>query len=143
MDDNTIITIEDETTAAIASIIILLIIAADITIRVLAVIYIPRNRRPQTAMAWLLAIFFIPWVGIILFLLVGSRKLPKKRREKQAEINTYILETTGGMDRVSKSDPWPPWLLPIAELNRELGAMPSSAATPPSCCPTTRPPSRA
>lgn len=124
MDDNTIITIEDETTAAIASIIILLIIAADITIRVLAVIYIPRNRRPQTAMAWLLAIFFIPWVGIILFLLVGSRKLPKKRREKQQEINTYILETTGGMDRVSKSDPWPPWLLPIVELNRELGAMP-------------------
>jgi cardiolipin synthase len=124
VDDNTIITIEDETTAAIASIIILLIIAADITIRVLAVIYIPRNRRPQTAMAWLLAIFFIPWVGIILFLLVGSRKLPKKRREKQQEINTYILETTGGMDRVSKSDPWPPWLLPIVELNRELGAMP-------------------
>ena len=124
MDDNTIITIEDETTALIASIIVLLILAADITIRVLAVIYIPRNRRPQTAMAWLLAIFFIPWVGIILFLLVGSRRLPKKRREKQAEINTYILETTGGMDRVSKTDPWPPWLLPIVELNRELGAMP-------------------
>jgi cardiolipin synthase len=124
VDDNTIIRFEDETTALIALILALLIIAIDVTIRVLALIYIPRNRRPQTAMAWLLAIWFIPYVGIILFLLVGSRRLPKKRREKQQEINTYILETTDGMDRVSKSDPWPPWLLPIVELNRELGAMP-------------------
>jgi len=119
-----VVTINDETTAMVATIIALLIIAIDVTIRVLAVIYIPRNRRPQTAMAWLLAIWFIPYVGIILFLLVGSRKLPKKRRMKQAEINTYILETTDGMDRVKRDGTWPAWLEPIVELNRTLGAMP-------------------
>ncbi len=124
MEPDPVVTINDETTALIAAIIALLIIAIDVTIRVLAIIYIPRNRRPQTAMAWLLAIWFIPYVGILLFLLVGSRKLPKKRRMKQAEINKYILETTDGMDRVKRDGTWPTWLEPIVELNRTLGAMP-------------------
>ena len=46
----------------------------DISIRVIAVIVVPQNRKPQTAMAWLLAIFLIPYVGILLFLLFGSTK---------------------------------------------------------------------
>ncbi|WP_420833584.1 cardiolipin synthase [Salinibacterium metalliresistens] len=96
----------------------------DFIVRVLALIYIPRNRRPQTALAWLLAIFFIPYVGILLFLIVGSARLPKKRRERQQQINDYILETTEGFDRVQIDPPWPSWLEPIVELNRTLGAMP-------------------
>jgi cardiolipin synthase len=96
----------------------------DATVRVLALIYVPRNRRPQTATAWLLAIFFIPYAGILLFLLLGSTKLPKKRRAKQQEINRYILETTDGIDDVAKDERWPQWLEPIVQLNRNLGAMP-------------------
>ncbi|WP_339620784.1 cardiolipin synthase [uncultured Salinibacterium sp.] len=101
-----------------------ILVAVDFTIRVLSIIYVPRNRRPQTAMAWLLAIFFIPYVGVLLFLLLGSRKLPKGRRDKQLEINKFILDTTEGMDLVSRDQPWPPWLQPVVELNRTLGAMP-------------------
>jgi cardiolipin synthase A/B len=100
------------------------VLVVDIIIRVLAVIYVPQNRKPQTATAWLLAIFLIPYAGIILFLLVGSSKLPKKRREKQREINAYILETTEGMDRVTRDATFPTWLQPIVELNRTLGSMP-------------------
>ena len=102
----------------------IVVLVIDIIIRVLAVIYVPQNRKPQTATAWLLAIFLIPYVGIILFLLVGSTKLPKKRREKQREINSYILETTEGMDRVTRDATFPTWLQPIVELNRTLGSMP-------------------
>jgi len=100
------------------------LIFIDFMVRVLSLIYVPRNRRPQTAMAWLLAIFFIPYVGILLFLLLGSRKLPKSRRDKQIEINKFILDTTHGMDQVRRDQPWPPWLEPVVELNRTLGAMP-------------------
>jgi cardiolipin synthase A/B len=100
------------------------VVALDWVIRILAIIYIPRNRRPQTAMAWLLAIFFVPFAGIILFWLVGSRYLPKKRRDKQREVNNYILETTAGMDLVRRDHTWPNWLDPIVALNRNLGAMP-------------------
>jgi len=97
------------------------LIAIDFVIRILAVVIIPRNRRPQTAMAWLLAIFFLPYVGILLFLTFGSRRLPKGRRAKQQEINTYIVETTEGVEDVGGDHPW---LDPIVTLNRHLGAMP-------------------
>ena len=96
----------------------------DFTIRVLAVIYVPRNRRPQTALAWLLAIFFIPYLGILLFLLVGSARLPRRRRRLQHQINDYILETTEGFDKVERDPPWPKWLESVVELNRKLGSMP-------------------
>ena len=100
------------------------LLIADFVIRVLSLVIIPRNRRPQTALAWLLAIFFIPYIGFGLFLLLGTFRLPKRRRQKQVEINQYILETTEGFDRVADEAPWPDWLTPIVELNRTLGAMP-------------------
>ena len=100
------------------------LLIADISIRIIAVLIVPINRKPQTATAWLLAIFLIPYVGFILFLLLGSNKLPRGRRNKQLEINKYILETTEGIEAVSRNDPWPPWLQPAVELNRSLGAMP-------------------
>ncbi|MEA9984920.1 cardiolipin synthase [Subtercola sp. RTI3] len=96
----------------------------DFGIRVTAIIVVPRNRRPSSAMAWLLAIFLIPYLGVLVFLLIGSYKLPKKRRDKQQAINDFIIETTEGIDRVSNDHPWPPWLRSVVELNRTLGAMP-------------------
>jgi len=102
----------------------ILVLALDMVIRVLAVIYIPRNRRPQTALAWLVLIFVVPVPGILLFFLFGSRRLPRSRRRKQREINNYILETTDGIEQVKRDHPWPAWLEPIVELNRKLGAMP-------------------
>ncbi|MBX9472435.1 cardiolipin synthase [Microcella sp.] len=101
-----------------------LVLLAALGIAITALVVVPRNRRPPSALAWLLLIYILPLIGFLLFLLLGSRRLPKRRREQQDEINTYILETTDGMDRVSKDSPWPPWLEPIVELNRNLGAMP-------------------
>src|SRR5690606_1320254 len=65
-----------------------------------------------------------PYIGIILFLILGRARLPRARRRKQQEINTFILDTTEGFDRVRRDPPWPTWLDPIVELNRTLGAMP-------------------
>jgi len=67
-----------------------LALAIDIVFRVIALVIVPRNRRPQTAMAWLLAIFFIPYFGFLAFIAFGSRRLPKKRREKQKAINGLL-----------------------------------------------------
>nr|WP_245976966.1 cardiolipin synthase [Cryobacterium soli] len=105
---------------------ILLVVAflVDFAIRVVAIIVVPRNRRPTSGMAWLLAIFLIPYFGALLFLLIGFRTLPKKRVEKQAEINQFILDSTEGMERVTREHPWPGWLESVVELNRNLGAMP-------------------
>jgi cardiolipin synthase A/B len=99
-------------------------ILIDLAVRITALIVVPRNRRPQTALAWLLAIFFIPYIGILFFVVLGRARLPRGRRRKQREINAYILDTTEGIERVRREPPWPPWLEPVVELNRNLGSMP-------------------
>jgi cardiolipin synthase len=101
-----------------------LLLLTIVTIAIVSLVVVPRNRRPQSALAWLLLIYILPIIGFLLFLMLGSRRLPKRRRQQQEEINRYILETTEGMDRVSQDGGWPPWLEPIVELNRNLGAMP-------------------
>ncbi|MEN9620627.1 MAG: cardiolipin synthetase, partial [Actinomycetota bacterium] len=84
-----------------------------ISIALVTLIAVPRNRRPQSALAWLLLIYLLPLIGLLLFLLLGSRRLPKRRREQQDEINRYIKETTEGIERVNRETQWPPWLEPI------------------------------
>jgi cardiolipin synthase len=114
----------DITTTQVTAFIAAAIIVVDIIIRVIAVIVVPRNRRPTAGMAWLLAIFFIPILGILIFLLIGDPKLPKRRREKQAEVDEFIRESTHGIERVSDSSTWPAWFEGVVRLNRNLGAMP-------------------
>ncbi|WP_395245742.1 cardiolipin synthase [Agromyces sp. MMS24-K17] len=114
----------EEAVSDAAAIIAIAVILADIVIRVVAVIVVPPNRRPTAGMAWLLAIFFIPFLGILFFVLIGNPKLPRARRAKQAEVNRYIVESTHGVERVSDSSAWPSWFAGVVRLNRNLGAMP-------------------
>ena len=103
---------------------VFVVLAFDITVRVLAIIVIPRNRRPTAAMAWLLAIYFIPFVGILVFLLIGNPRLPRKRRKKQQQINDYIRETSRGLDFGTLRPHAPEWFRSLVRLNRNLGALP-------------------
>ena len=103
---------------------VLLVMVFDITIRVAAIIIIPRNRRPTAAMAWLLAIYFIPLNGVFLFLLIGNPRLPRKRRLKQQRINDYIRETSAHLDFGSLWPNAPEWFTSLVTLNRNLGALP-------------------
>src|SRR5437867_7171612 len=51
---------------------------------------VPVNRKPSSATAWLLLIFLVPYFGLILFLLLGSPKLPKRRRAEQRNMSELI-----------------------------------------------------
>jgi cardiolipin synthase len=104
--------------------VVVALVIIDFGVRIVAIIVVPRNRRPTSGMAWLLTILFIPYVGILAFLLIGNTKLPRARREKQAEISRVIRESTDGMERVSQQQSWPPWLESVVVLNRNLGATP-------------------
>ena len=99
-------------------------VVVDIAIRITAIIVVPRNRRPTAAMAWLLAIYFIPYVGVFLFLLIGNPRLPRKRRRKQRQLNEYIHDTSEGLDFGTLRPDAPEWFTSIVTLNRNLGAMP-------------------
>ncbi|HCS62007.1 MAG TPA: cardiolipin synthase [Microbacterium sp.] len=98
----------------------------DIAIRITAIIIIPRNRRPTAAMAWLLAVFFIPFIGVLLFLVIGNPRLPRARRRKQDQINAYINETSDQLHFGTLRPDAPQWFPPIVEMNQKLGALPIS-----------------
>jgi cardiolipin synthase A/B len=103
----------------------LLVLAAHVLIVLAGAVYVSTNRKPSSAIAWVMAFIFIPVVGILFFLLIGSWRLPKHRREKQQYVSDLIVEKTeGGLDKVSNRDEWPDWLRTITVLNRNLGALP-------------------
>ncbi|MGU3646471.1 cardiolipin synthase [Microbacterium sp. C23T] len=103
---------------------VVLVFIVDIVIRITAIIVVPRNRRPTAAMAWLLAIYFIPIIGVFLFLLIGNPRLPRKRRRKQERINDYIHDTSASLDFGTLRPHAPSWFTSLVTLNRNLGAMP-------------------
>ena len=55
-------------------------VVIDMAIRLVALVVVPRNRLPTAAMAWLLAMFFIPVIGALLFLLIGNPSCPRSAR---------------------------------------------------------------
>jgi len=103
-----------------------LLFAVDLVIRVAAIIIVPRNRRPTAATAWLLAIYFIPLVGVALFLLIGNPRLPPARLRKQEQINDFIRQATAEIEFGSPRTDAPTWFDSLVTLNRNLGAMPLS-----------------
>lgn len=98
----------------------------DLTIRVIAIIVVPRNRRPTSAMAWLLAIYFIPYIGVLLFLLIGNPRLPRARRKKQELINSTIAEAGASLHLGDLRPGAPAWFTSLVGMNQRLGALPLS-----------------
>src|SRR5436190_5612062 len=98
-------------------------VVLDLVIRLVALVVVPRNRLPTAAMAWLLAIFFIPVIGVLLYLLIGSPQLPKDRRQKQREMDTVIAEEHE--ETVRPETPGEPeWLDPMVTLTENMTGMP-------------------
>ncbi len=103
----------------------LILLACHFLIIVAAASFLSANRQPSAAIAWIMAVIFIPILGILFFLLVGVGRLPKHRRDKQRFVTETIMAgTAGGLAPSSKADEWPDWLPSIAVLNRNLGALP-------------------
>src|SRR5690242_16828650 len=44
---------------------------------------IPSNRKPSSATAWLLLMLLLPYLGLLLYFLIGNPKLPARRRAQQ------------------------------------------------------------
>ena len=91
---------------------------------VIALLVAPRNRRPSSALAWILLIGFVPVVGLVLFALIGSPKLPRGRREKQQSMTALITERSRILEDADPVPGMPVWLPSVARLNRAVGGMP-------------------
>jgi len=99
-------------------------LALEVAILVAAAVYISTNRRPPAAIAWILAIMLLPIIGVLLFLVLGTQKLPRRRREAQAFVTERMLERVPNLDVVGHRDEWPEWLASTARLTANLGALP-------------------
>ncbi len=99
-------------------------VTVEIVIRITMIGIVPGNRRPTTAMAWLLAIFFIPVVGLALYLLFANTRLSRRRIQRQKRVNESILETTQHMIGDQVVPDAPDWVLSAVALNKALGALP-------------------
>ncbi len=61
-------------------------------IRVVMLLIVTRRREPASAMAWVLVISFIPWIGLILYLLIGENRLPRRRIEEREDASKRLFE---------------------------------------------------
>ena len=55
-------------------------------IRLAMLVVVPMRRTPAAAKGWLLLVFFEPWVGLLLYLLIGRARLPRWQRERLARL---------------------------------------------------------
>jgi cardiolipin synthase A/B len=67
-----------------------LYVASEWIVRIAALIYVPQRRPPNAARAWLLLIFFLPWLGLVLYLLIGRAYMPRRRFKVQRQIYELV-----------------------------------------------------
>jgi cardiolipin synthase A/B len=104
-----------------------IVVVAIVVIDIIALILVPRgDRKPTAAMAWLLLIFLLPFVGLLLFLLIGSFRLPQKRRDEQERINGAIRESVRAQHLQTMEADWPRWFQRVVQQNEALTALPAS-----------------
>jgi cardiolipin synthase len=98
----------------------------DLLVKVVALGVVPKNRRPGSAMAWLLAIFLIPGVGLVGYLLLGQTRLDRRRHQRQRALNEEVTRYVAGLPR----PPYPDSLSQVdattIELNERLGSLPAT-----------------
>ncbi|WP_104182130.1 cardiolipin synthase [Arthrobacter sp. B0490] len=102
----------------------ILSVLAHLAMCITALIVIPRRRKPTAAMAWLLAIALLPVIGVVLYLVIGSTKLPKRRRAEQTRITALIAAAAEGLDLTPQRDSWPEWFANVTRQNQLLGGIP-------------------
>lgn len=99
----------------------------DLLVKVIALGVVPKNRRPSSAMAWLLAIFFIPGIGLIGYLLLGQTRLDRRRHERQRALNEEVLSYVRGLPRTPHQKTISEVDAATIELNERLGSLPATA----------------
>lgn len=67
-------------------------VASEWVLRIGALFYVPQRRPPSAARAWLLLIFFLPWPGVVLYMLIGRAYLPQRRFRIQKQIFDVVRE---------------------------------------------------
>ncbi len=98
------------------------LVVADYVIKFLAIGVLPHNRKPSSAMAWLILILIIPFAGFAIFLLLGRTNLGRHRLARQREADQAVRAATDQLPTVAVAGPT--YLGSMATLNLNLGSLP-------------------
>jgi cardiolipin synthase A/B len=96
-------------------------------IRLVMLVVVPFRRTPAAAKGWLLLIFFEPWIGLLLYALIGRPAMPRSRVEQMARLPQVMAKVR---ERVlNHPNVFHPELSPGLEwtgyLAQKLGRMPA------------------
>ena len=104
-----------------------LLTLVQVTLYVVALGVIPGGRKPSTGMAWLILILAVPLLGFVVFLLLGSTHVDRKRHRTQMAVNERIQHRTAEIADLDATEPAQGSMASVALLNRRLGALPAVA----------------
>ncbi|GAA1932032.1 phospholipase D-like domain-containing protein [Nocardioides lentus] len=90
---------------------------------------VPEGRNPGSSSAWLLAIFFIPVLGLPLYWLIGSPYVRGRRHRVQAEANQLLVEHTRALPTVPDGFAPGPGLESVVRMSRHLTGLPCVTGT--------------
>lgn len=93
------------------------------SIRIFYVCVLPARHNPSVAMTWLLVIFFWPIPGGLLYLVLGSTKLPAERIKRHENALERLEETLEKYPPLKKPE-LPEHLSDISTLSEKLGNWP-------------------
>lgn len=97
----------------------------DYTIKIVAIGFVPEGRRPSSSTAWLLAILLLPYVGLPLFLLMGSPYINRRRHRIQQEANVMIEDVHSHIPDQPRGVDLDPTVESMIRLNRRLTNLPA------------------
>ena len=90
-------------------------------------VVVPFRRMPAAAKGWLLLIFFEPWIGLLLYVLIGRSRMPRTRVEQMARLPQVMAKVVQRV--LNHPNVFHPELSPGLEwtgyLADKLGRMPS------------------
>ncbi len=103
--------------------------AATLALPFVMLFIVPRDRKPSSAIAWLLVIAILPWVGLVLFLILGNPRLPRDRRRRQLEMEQIFGEVVSQSLEDPRAQPWIRGVLPdsytgLGKMGSRLGVLP-------------------
>ena len=95
-------------------------------IRLLMLVVVPFRRPPAAANSWLLLVFFQPWAGLVLYLIIGRPELPHWRTEKLRRLRPELERIADRLrDHPNVFQPeLPPRLMQGVKLARSLSDLP-------------------
>ncbi|AJE34137.1 cardiolipin synthase [Corynebacterium humireducens NBRC 106098 = DSM 45392] len=97
----------------------------DYSIKILAIGLVPEGRRPSSSTAWLLAILLLPFIGLPLFLLMGSPYINRRRHRIQREANVMIEDVQSHIPDWPEGSGLRPEVQSVIRLNRRLTNLPA------------------